>query len=124
MLRILVLILILLPTISNADQGLNILCLNLKSILDKKYETLKFNLEAVGLQYFDKEKNKFIMIESNKLQIGENSFTARFLNHELGFQMVLFKDDKEPTMTMSKYDCKSKKFLEHYTCDAKLGYIE
>ena len=38
MLRILVLILILLPTISNADQGLKISCLNMKSILGKKYE--------------------------------------------------------------------------------------
>ena len=37
MLRILVLILILLPTISNADQGLKISCLNMKSILGKKY---------------------------------------------------------------------------------------
>ena len=40
MLRILVLILILLPTISNADQGLKISCLNMKSILGKKYEDI------------------------------------------------------------------------------------
>ena len=63
MLRILVLILILLPTISNADQGLKISCLNMKSILGKKYEPLKFTLEAVGLQYFDEVKDKFVMIE-------------------------------------------------------------
>jgi len=25
---------------------------------------------------------------------------------------------------MSKYDYKNKKFLEHYTCDAKMAYIE
>ena len=48
MLRTLVLILILLPTISNADQGLKISCLNMKSILGKKYEPLKLN-EKVGL---------------------------------------------------------------------------
>ena len=46
MFRILLLILILLPTISNADQGLKISCLNMKSILGKKYEPLKFTLEV------------------------------------------------------------------------------
>jgi len=25
---------------------------------------------------------------------------------------------------MSKYDYKNKKFLEHYTCDVKMAYIE
>ena len=59
MLRVLVLILILLPTISNADQGLKISCLNMKSILGKKYEPLKFTLEAVGFQYFDEEKDSY-----------------------------------------------------------------
>ena len=124
MLRILVLILILLPTISNADQGLKISCLNMKSILGKKYEPLKFTLEAVGLQYFDEEKDKFVMIEANKLDIGENQVTARFADYELGFQMILFAGETEPTMTMSKYDYKNKKFLEHYKCDVETGNIE
>jgi hypothetical protein len=124
MLRILVLILILLPTISNADQGLKISCLNMKSILGKKYEPLKFTLEAVGLQYFDEEKDKFVMIEASKLDMGEDHFTARFADYELGFQMILFAGETEPTMTMSKYDFKNKKFLEHYKCDAEMGYIE
>ena len=52
MFRILLVILILLPTISNADQGLKILCLNMKSMYSNKYEPLKFTLEAVGFQYF------------------------------------------------------------------------
>ncbi len=124
MLRILVLILILLPTISNADQGLKISCLNMKSILGKKYEPLKFTLEAVGLQYFDEEKDKFVMIKANELDIGENHVTARFADYELGFQMILFAGETKPTMTMSKYDFKNKKFLEHYKCDAEMGYIE
>ena len=124
MLRILVLILILLPTISNADQGLKISCLNMKSILGKKYEPLKFTLEAVGLQYFDEVEDKFVMIEASKLDMGEDHFTARFADYELGFQMIVFKGDTKPTMTMSKYDYKNKKFLEHYTCDAKMAYIE
>ncbi len=88
MLRILVLILILLPTISNADQGLKISCLNMKSILGKKYEPLKFTLEAVGLQYFDEVEDKFVMIEASKLDMGEDHFTARFADYELGFQMI------------------------------------
>ncbi|SVC28538.1 uncharacterized protein METZ01_LOCUS281392 [marine metagenome] len=124
MLRILVLILILLPTISNADQGLKISCLNMKSILGKKYEPLKFTLEAVGLQYFDEEKDKFVMIKASELDMGEDHFTARFAEYELGFQMILFAGETKPTMTMSKYDFKNKKFLEHYKCDAEMGYIE
>ena len=124
MLRIVVLILILLPTISNADQGLKISCLNMKSILGKKYEPLKFTLEAVGLQYFDEEKDKFVMIKASELDMGEDHFTARFAEYELGFQMILFAGETKPTMTMSKYDFKNKKFLEHYKCDAEMGYIE
>ena len=68
MIRILLIILILLPTISNADQGLKISCFDMKSsIIGRKHDPLKFTLQAVGLQYFDKEKNKFVMIEANKL---------------------------------------------------------
>ena len=125
MLRVLLLILVLLPTSSNADQGLKISCLNMKDvIIGRKHDPLKFTLQAVGLQYFDKEKNKFVMIEANELDIGEDQFTATFANYELGFQMIVFKGDTKPTMTMSKYDYKNKKFLEHYTCDTKMAYIE
>ena len=122
--RILLLFLILFPAISYADQGLKISCLNMKSMLGKKYEPLKFTLEAVGFRYFDEEKNKFMMIKANQLDMGENHFTARFEDYELGFQMIVFAGDTKPTMTMSKYDYKNKKFLEHYTCDAKLAYID
>jgi len=121
---ILLLILILLPAISNADQGLKISCLNMKSMYVKKYEPLKFTLEAVGFQYFDQKKDKYVMIKANELDMGEDHFTARFSDYELGFQMIVFKGDTKPTMTMSKYDYKNKKFLEHYTCDAKMGFIE
>ncbi len=124
MFRILLVILILLPTISNADQGLKILCLNMKSMYSNKYEPLKFTLEAVGFQYFDKEKDKFVMIKANELDMGKDYFTVRFNDYELGFQMIVFEGDTRPTMTMSKYDYKNKKFLEHYTCDAKMAYIE
>ena len=124
MLRILIIVLLLLPTSSNADQGLNISCLNMKSVFGRNYEPLKFTLQAVGLQYFDEEKSEFVMIKANKLDIGENHVTARFANYELGFQMVVFEGDTKPTMTLSKYDYKNKKFLEHYKCDAKSGYIE
>ena len=124
MLRILIIILLLFPTTSNADQGLNISCLNMKSVFGRNYEPLKFTLQAVGLQYFDEENDEFVMIKASKLDIGENHVTARFANYELGFQMVVFEGDTEPTMTMSKYDYKNDKFLEHYKCDAKSGYIE
>ena len=124
MLRILIIVLLLLPTTSNADQGLNISCLNMKSVFGRKYDPLKFTLQAVGLQYFDEEKDAFVMIKANKLDIGENHVTARFANYELGFQLIVLEGDTKPTMTMSKYDYKNDKFLEHYKCDAKSGYIE
>ena len=96
----------------------------MKSVLGKKYDPLKFTLQAVGLQYFDKEKDEFVMIKASKLDIGENHVTARFANYELGFQMVVFEGDTKPTMTMSKYDYKNDKFLDHYKCDAETGNIE
>ena len=124
MFRLFLLFIIFVSSPSHADQGLNISCLNMKSVLGKKYDPLKFTLEAVGLQYFDKEQNKFVMIKVSELNMGEDHFTARFADYELGFQLIIFAGDTEPTMTMSKYDYKNKKFLEHYTCDAKWGYIE
>ena len=125
MLRIILLILLLLPTTSKADQGLNISCLNMKYVvIGRKQDPLKFTLQAVGLQYFDEEKDEFVMIEANKLDISEDQVTARFADYELGFQLVVFEGDTKPTMTMSKYDYKNDKFLDHYKCDAETGNIE
>ena len=125
MLRIILLILILLPTTSNADQGLKISCLNMKDvIIGRKHDPLNFTMQAVGLEYFDKDKGEFIMIEANKLDIGENQVTARFADYELGFQMIVFDGDTEPSMTMSKYDFKNNRFLEHYQCDFKSANID
>ena len=125
MLRIFIIVLLFLPTTSKADQGLKISCLNMKYVaIGRKHDPLKFTLQAVGLEYFDEEKDKFVMIEANKLDIGENQVTARFADYELGFQLVVFEGDTEPTMTMSKYDYKNDKFLDHYKCEAKSGYIE
>ena len=112
MLRIILLILLLLPTTSNADQGLKISCLNMKDvIIGRKHDPLNFTMQAVGLEYFDKEKGEFIMIEANKLDIGENQVTARFVDYELGFQMIIFDGDTKPSMTMSKYDFTNNRFL-------------
>ena len=124
MLRILIIILLLVSSISNADQGLKMSCLNMKSVFGRNYDPLKFTLQAVGLQYFDKEQDKFVMIDANKLDIGEDQVTARFADYELGFQMIVFDGDTEPTMTLSKYDYKNDKFLEHYKCDVELTNIE
>ena len=125
MLRIILLILILIPTTSNADQGLKISCLNMKDvIIGRKHDPLNFTMQAVGLEYFDKEKGEFVMIEANKLDIGENQVTARFADYELGFQMIVLDGDTEPSMTLSKYDYKNDRFLEHYQCDFKSANIE
>ena len=93
-------------------------------IIGRKHDPLKFTMQAVGLEYFDKEKGEFIMIEANKLDIGENQVTARFADYELGFQMIVFDGDTKPSMTMSKYDFKNNSFLEHYQCDFKSANIE
>ncbi len=125
MLRIILLILLLMPSISNADQGLKISCLNMKYVvIGRKHDPLKFTLQAVGLQYFDEAKDEFVMIDANKLDIGEDQVTARFADYELGFQMIVFDGDTEPTMTLSKYDYKNDKFLEHYKCNVELANIE
>ncbi|MDA9200950.1 hypothetical protein N9O53_03840 [Candidatus Pelagibacter ubique] len=125
MLRIILLILLLLPTRSYADQGLKISCLNMKDvIIGRKHDPLNFTMQAVGLEYFDKEKGEFIMIEANKLDIGENQVTARFADYELGFQMIVFDGDTKPSMTMSKYDFKNNRFLEHYQCDFETANID
>ena len=125
MLRIILLILLLLPTTSNADQGLKISCLNMKDvIIGRKHDPLNFTMQAVGLEYFDKEKGEFVMIEANKLDIGENQVTARFADYELGFQMIVFDGDTKPSMTLSKYDYKNDRFLEHYQCDFETANID
>ena len=58
------------------------------------------------------------------VSIGENQVTARFADYELGFQMIVFDGDTKPSMTMSKYDFKNNRFLEHYQCDFKSANIE
>tara|TARA_B100001059_G_scaffold127490_1_gene127387 strand:- start:48 stop:425 length:378 start_codon:yes stop_codon:yes gene_type:complete len=115
--KLIILILFLLPNVSFADQGLEISCINLKSALyGRKYKPLNFKLEATAFHYFDDEKGKFQTINSNQLDTGEDYFTAKFEDYELGFQVILFKDEEKPRMVMSKYDFKNNKFLEHYAC--------
>ena len=125
MIRILILILILFPKVSFADQGLKISCFNMKYVvIGREHDPLKFTMQAVGLEYFDKEKNEFIMIEANKLDIRENQVTARLENYELGFQMLVLNGDTKPSMTLTKYDYKNNRFLEHYKCDVETTNIE
>ena len=93
-------------------------------VIGRKHDPLKFTMQAVGLEYFDKEKGEFVMIEANKLDIGENQVTAKFVDYELGFQLILFEGEEKPRMTMSKYDFKNNKFLEHYACTAIYAYID
>ena len=122
---ILILILILFPNITFADQGIEISCLNLKSVLHgRKYKPLEFKLEATAFHYFDDQKGQFQTIKSNELDTGEDYFTARFKDYELGFQIILFEGEEKPRIVMSKYDFKNNKFLEHYACTAVRTYID
>ena len=123
--KIIILILLVWPNISAADQGLKISCLNLKTALyGRKYKPLEFKLEATAFHYFDDQKGLFQTIKSNELDTGEDYFTARFEDYELGFQVILFKDEEEPRMVMSKYDYHNNKFLEHYACTVVHAYID
>jgi len=123
--KIIILILLVWPNISAADQGLKISCLNLKTALyGRKYKPLEFKLEATAFHYFDDQKGQFQTIKSNELDTGEDYFTARFEDYELGFQVILFKDEEEPRMVMSKYDYHNNKFLEHYACTVVHAYID
>jgi len=123
--KIIILILILFPNKSFADQGLEISCLNLKSaLLGRKYKPLEFKLESTAFHYFDDQKGQFQTIKSNELYTGEDYFTARFKDYELGFQIILFEGEEKPRIVMSKYDYHNNKFLEHYACTAIYAYID
>ena len=122
--KILILILLVWPNFSVADQGLKISCLNMKTgLFGRKYKPLEFKLEATAFHYFDDQKGQFQTIKSNELDTGEDYFTARFKDYELGFQIILFEGEEKPRMVMSKYDYHNNKFLEHYACTAISSYI-
>ena len=122
--KIIILILLIWPNFSVADQDIEITCVNMKSALfGRKYKPLNFKLEATEFHYFDDQKSKFQTIKSSELDIGEDFFTARFEDYELGFQIILFEHEEKPRMTMSKYDYKKNKFLEHYACTVVQAYI-
>ena len=123
--KIIILILLCLPNLSFADQGIEITCINMKSALfGRKYKPLNFKLETTAFHYFDDKKGKFQTIKSNLLDTGKNFFTARFEDYELGFQIILLEGEEKPRMTMSKYDFKNNKFLEHYACTVVRTYID
>ena len=123
--KILILILLIWPNFSVADQGLKISCLNMKNgLFGRKYKPLEFKLEATAFHYFDDQKGQFQTIKSNELDTGEDYFTARFQDYELGFQIILFEGEEKPRMVMSKYDYHNNKFLEHYACTAVYAYID
>ena len=122
--KILILILLVWPNFSVADQGLKISCLNMKNgLFGRKYKPLEFKLEATAFYYFDDQKGQFQTIKSNELDTGEDYFTARFKDYELGFQIILFEGEEKPRIVMSKYDYNNNKFLEHYACTAISTYI-
>jgi len=122
--KILILILFVWPNFSVADQGLKISCLNMKNgLFGRKYKPLEFKLESTAFHYFDDQKGQFQTIKSNELDTGEDYFTARFKDYELGFQIILFEGEEKPRIVMSKYDYHNNKFLEHYACTAISSYI-
>ena len=123
MLRNFMIFIMLVPNILQADEGLNLTWKNMLSLLGKKYEPLIFKVEVTGFHYFDINHNKFVTVPSNELEFGENKFTVKFPEYELGFQRIVFVGDTEPTITMSKYDYIDNKFLDHYECTVVRSYI-
>ena len=120
----LILFLLIIAYQAKADEGLNLSCMNMLSVLGKKYEPLNFKFEAAGFHYFDKNQNKFKIIPSTELEFGEDRFTAKFPEYELGFQRIIFVGETKPTIKMSKYDYKNDKFLDHYKCTTESVYID
>ena len=119
----LLLIFLIFPTLLYADQGVNISCVNMKNLLEKNPRTHKFKFDVVTFQYFDQNKNSFVEVANKNMIIKEDFFAARFPEYELGFQINVFDDDKKPIMSMSKYDYRNNKFLEHYICDVQVANI-
>ena len=70
------------------------------------------------------KKVNFKLSRVVELDTGEDYFTARFKDYELGFQIILFEGEEKPRIVMSKYDYKNNKFLEHYACTAIHAYID
>ena len=93
------------------------------ALFGRKYKPLNFKLETTAFHYFDDQKGKFQTINSSELDTGEDYFTARFKDYELGFQIILFEGEEKPRIVMSKYDYHNSKFLEHYACTAISSYI-
>ena len=119
----LLLIFLIFPTLLYADQGVNISCVNMKNLLEKNQRTHKFKFDVVTFKYFDQNKNSFVEVANKNMIIKEDFFAARFPEYELGFQINVFEDDKKPIMSMSKYDYRNNKFLEHYICDVQVANI-
>ena len=119
----LVIILLLLPTIIYADEGVNISCVNFKDLLKKNPKIQKFKFDVMTFHYFDENKNTYLEVPNKNMIIKEDFFAARFPEYELGFQINVFEDDKKPIMSMSKYDYRNDKFLEHHICDVQPAYI-
>ena len=108
---------------AQADQGVKISCVNMKNLLGKDYKIHKFKFDVMTFQYFDKKKRKYIEIPNKNLIIKKDFFAARFPEYELGFQ-IHESEGKNPVMSMSRYDYKNDKFLDHYLCDVKNTYIQ
>ena len=124
MIRAILLFIVLIPSVLYADEGLNLSCKNMLSAFGRNYELLNFKLEVTGFHYFDENHNTFKVIPSKDLDIGEDRFTAKFPEYELGFQMIVFAGDTKPTITMSKYDHINNKFIDHYECAVVKAYID
>ena len=118
-----IIIFLMFTTMVYADQGVNISCVNMKNLLDKNPIIHKFKFDVVTFQYFDQNKNLYVEVPNDKMIIKEDFFAARFPEYELGFQINVFEDKKKPVMSMSKYDYKNDKFLEHYYCDVQVASI-
>tara|TARA_B100000989_G_C19427340_1_gene421395 strand:- start:54 stop:335 length:282 start_codon:yes stop_codon:yes gene_type:complete len=92
-------------------------------MLEKNPKIHKFKFDVMTFQYFDENKNTYVEVPNKNMIIKEDFFAARFADYELGFQVNVFEDKKKPVMSMSKYDHKNNKFLEHYYCDVQRAYI-
>lgn len=103
-----------------SNQGVNIACVNMKNLLDKKFKVHKFYYDEFKLQYFDQDLNRFVNIPEKYVFTEKTSFGAEFPKYKINFDINEFEDGKNPILTMTKFDLVNQNIISDYLCDAKV----
>lgn len=114
-----IIIFLILTSTAYSNQGVNIACVNMKNLLDKKFKVDKFYYDEFKLQYFDEDSNTYLDIPEKYVFANNNSFGAEFPKYKINFDINEFEDGRNPIMTMTKHDLVNQKIIGDYLCDVK-----